>query len=61
MWAAALYFAFFMLPHPVHERYLYPAAVFMLIAIVQDRRMWRIALGVTVTFTYNIMAVLNEL
>ncbi len=60
VWAAALFFGFFMLPTEVHERYLYPAAIFMLIAVAQDRRLWWAALGVGITFTYNIMAVLNE-
>lgn len=60
IWAAALYFGFFMLPTQVHERYLYPAAIFILIAVAQDRRLWWAALGVVITFTYNIMAVLDE-
>ncbi len=60
VWAAALFFGFFMLPTEVHERYLYPAAIFILIAVAQDRRLWWAALGVGITFTYNIMAVLNE-
>lgn len=60
VWAAALFFGFFMLPTEVHERYLYPTAIFILIAAAQDRRLWWAALGIGFTFTYNIMAVLNE-
>lgn len=53
--ATALYFAFFMLPTQVHERYLYPAAVFSLFAVAQDRRMWLVAGGLLVTYAYNLL------
>ena len=60
VWATALYLAFFMLPTQIHERYLYPAAALSVIAIVQDRRMWAIALPLMLSFTSNIVAVPNE-
>lgn len=58
VWAAALYMAFFMLPTQVHERYLYPAAVLLLVALAQDSRLWAAALLVGLTFSYNVLAVL---
>jgi hypothetical protein len=58
VWAAALYMGFFMLPTQVHERYLYPAAVLLLVGAAQDANLWPIASGVALTFTYNILAVL---
>lgn len=58
VWAAAMFMGFFMLPTQVHERYIYPAAVLLLIAVAQDSRLWIIAAGVAVTFTYNILAIL---
>ena len=58
VWAAALYMGFFMLPTQVHERYLYPGAVLLLIATAQDATLWPLALSMMVTFSYNILAVL---
>ena len=55
VWASAIYCAFFLLPTQVHERYLYPAAIFLLIAIAQDRRLWPVALGIMFTFSYNVV------
>jgi len=55
VWAAALYLGFFMLPTQMHERYLFPAAVLSVIAIVQDRRMWLIALPLITAYTSNIV------
>ncbi len=60
VWATGLYLAFFMLPTQIHERYLYPAAALSVIAIVQDRRMWAIALPLMLSFTVNIVAVPQE-
>lgn len=54
VWAAALYFGVFMLPTQVHERYLYPAPIFLIIALAQDRRLWPVVLGTMYTFAYNI-------
>lgn len=58
VWAAALFFGFFMLPTQVHERYLYPAAVLTLIAVAQERRLLWVAVALIPTFSYNILAVL---
>jgi Gpi18-like mannosyltransferase len=58
VWAAVLYMGFFMLPTQVHERYLYPAAVLMLIAAAQDARFIVPAAGVAVTLAYNVLGVL---
>lgn len=60
IWATGLYLAFFMLPTQIHERYLYPAATLSVIAIVQDRRMWAIALPLMLSFVTNIVAVPQE-
>ncbi len=60
VWATALYLAFFMLPTQIHERYIYPAAVLSVIAIVQDRRMWFIAPVLALSFTTNVLAVAGE-
>ncbi|CAG1013443.1 MAG: DUF2029 domain-containing protein [Anaerolinea sp.] len=58
VWAAALYFGFFMLPSQIHERYLYAAAVLLWFAVLQDRRLW-LATGATVyTFSHNLNMVL---
>ncbi len=59
IWAASLYFAFFMLPTEIHERYLYPAVVLLLIGIAQDRRVWPLAVGAALTFTYNLLQVFD--
>lgn len=58
VWAATFFVGFFMLPTQVHERYLYPATVLALVAIAQDRRFWWPALGLIVTMSYNVLAVL---
>ncbi len=54
VWAAALYFAVFMLPTQIHERYLYPAAVLALLGAAQAPGLWVIAIGIMFTFSYNI-------
>lgn len=55
IWAAALYLSFFMLPTEIHERYLYPTAVLLIIAITQQRRVWPLAIvsAVTLAYFYN--------
>jgi glycosyl transferase family 87 len=58
--AAALYFAFFMLPTEIHERYLYPALVLLIAGIAQDRRAWPLAVGTALTFTYNLGLVFDQ-
>jgi hypothetical protein len=54
VWAAALYFGVFMLPTQVHERYLFPALIFLIIALAQDIRLWPILAGTMYTFAYNV-------
>lgn len=58
VWAAALFTGFFMLPTQVHERYLYPAAIFAVVGIAQDRRLLWVAFGMMLTFSYNVLAIL---
>jgi Gpi18-like mannosyltransferase len=55
VWATAMYVGFFMLPTQIHERYLLPAVVFSLIAVAQERRLWPVALGLSLTYTYNVI------
>lgn len=57
VWAAALFYGFFVLPTQVHERYLYPAAALVIIAIAQDRRLIPAAIAAAFTYAYNIFAV----
>lgn len=57
VWASALFLSFFMLPTQVHERYLYPAVVLLLIAIAQDRRVLPVAFSAAAAYSYNIYAV----
>lgn len=54
-WAGALYFGFFMLPTQMHERYLYPALIFLFLAAGRDRRFWWVILPLSVTYTYNVI------
>jgi Gpi18-like mannosyltransferase len=58
VWGAALYLGYFLLPTQVHERYLYSAAVMILLAISQDKRVLWLALGILFTFSYNILQVI---
>jgi dolichyl-phosphate-mannose-protein mannosyltransferase len=60
VWAAALYLAFFVLPTQIHERYLYQAALLAVLAVAQERRTLTIALGLVVTFTYNIITITDK-
>ncbi|MBW5448865.1 DUF2029 domain-containing protein [Cohnella sp. CFH 77786] len=58
--AAAIGFAFFMLPTEIHERYGIPAIAFALFAALYDRR-WIAAAGtLTVTMLVNVLAVLRS-
>lgn len=57
VWATALYFGVFILLTQIHERYLMPAAILAMMAVVQDRRMWPLALLSAFTSTYNILQV----
>jgi hypothetical protein len=53
VWAGALYFGFFILLTEMHERYLYPAAVLLLVGVAQDARLWPVALVVLVTLFWG--------
>ncbi|NWF70151.1 MAG: hypothetical protein HXY40_13785 [Chloroflexi bacterium] len=59
LWAAALYLGFFMLSTRIHERYLYPALVFAIVGMAQLRWLWIPALGLTLTYAYNIVHTLD--
>jgi hypothetical protein len=50
---AASFFAFFMLPTQVHQRYLVPAAVLATLVAFRSRRAWLLAAGLTVGATVN--------
>jgi glycosyl transferase family 87 len=50
---AASFFAFFMLPTQVHQRYLVPAAALATLAAARSRRAWLLAAGLTVGATLN--------
>ena len=55
--AAALSLGVFMLLSEVHERYMFPALAFLLMASVQSKRMW-LAYGVlSATFLFNLVTV----
>lgn len=53
-----LCFAFFMLPTEMHERYSFPALVFVLFVLLYDIKWIGIALGLTVTIFLNLVMVL---
>ncbi|MBL8162129.1 MAG: DUF2029 domain-containing protein [Anaerolineae bacterium] len=55
VWAAALGFGFFMLPTQMHERYLFPAALLLLLGAAQDWRLWLPALLTIFTYSYNVI------
>lgn len=55
VWAAAIYMGFFMLPTQIHERYMYPAAVFFFMALVQDWRFWPVAILGVLSYTYSVI------
>jgi Gpi18-like mannosyltransferase len=57
VWATTLLLGFFMLPTQVHERYLYPAVVLALFAAAQDKRLWILAIGLGITYTYNALGI----
>jgi hypothetical protein len=57
VWGAAMFWGFFLFPTQVHERYLYPGAILVVIAIVQEPRLiWAALIGM-LTYTYNICSV----
>ncbi len=55
LWATAC-FSFFILPTQIHERYLYPAVVFLVLALVRDRRLLLIYVAAALAFSANILA-----
>lgn len=55
VWLAAMYLGFFVLRTQIHERYLYPVAIFSILGIAADRRMGIIALSTCFTFSYNMI------
>jgi len=54
------YLCFFVFPTEIHERYLYPAVVFLGIAAVLDKQLFYSYILVSVTFILNILAVLQS-
>jgi Gpi18-like mannosyltransferase len=59
LWATALYVGFFMLTTRMHERYVFPAIIFSVIAVAQDRRAWFTALSLAVTYLFNVVYTLD--
>ncbi|WP_027094720.1 glycosyltransferase 87 family protein [Cohnella thermotolerans] len=58
--AASINLAFFMLPTEIHERYGIPALLFVLFAVVHDRRWLAPAAALTVTTFVNLLVVLQR-
>jgi Gpi18-like mannosyltransferase len=55
-WAAgAMVIGFYMLPAEAHERYLFPAFVFLTLLLPLGRRFWVVYLGFMVTFFLNLV------
>ena len=54
LWAVAC-FSFFILPTQIHERYLYPAMVFLALALIKDWRALVVYGVVAVAFTANVL------
>lgn len=61
VWAAALFLGFFMLPTEIHERYLYPAAILIVLATAQQRRLLVVGIGLALTLAFNLLAVTEPL
>ena len=55
--AAAIALAFFCLPTQIHERYLYPALVFLAVAAWADRRLLSVLGLLSTTFLMNLALV----
>ncbi len=55
--ATGLFAAFFMFFTQMHERYLYPALVLSIFAMVKSRWLWLLWLGFAATVTYNILTI----
>ncbi|WP_158630182.1 glycosyltransferase 87 family protein [Cohnella sp. AR92] len=56
---AAINFAFFMLPTEMHERYSVPALLFVLFAVMKDKRWLVAAVALTATVFINLTVVLR--
>ncbi len=56
--ATFISFAFFMLPTQIHERYAFPALVFVIFLLLYELKWTGIALGLTATIFLNIVMVL---
>ncbi|MCU5378100.1 hypothetical protein OCA08_13195 [Bacillus cereus] len=56
--ATFISFAFFMLPTQMHERYAFPALVFVIFLLLYEMKWTGIALGLTLTIFLNIVMVL---
>jgi hypothetical protein len=61
LWAGTLFFAFFMLPTEIHERYLYPATVLIVLAAAKEHRLLVIGLGLAITFSLNLLMLTEPL
>lgn len=57
VWGAGIYWGMFILATQMHERYLYPGVVLVILAVAQERRLWLAALVSIFTYTYNVIAV----
>lgn len=53
--------AFFLLPTEVHERYLAPALISMIVALILDRRWWWVYLIISLSVLLNVIYVLPGL
>ncbi|HFJ9476090.1 hypothetical protein CN449_29465 [Bacillus thuringiensis] len=56
--ATFISFAFFMLPTQMHERYAFPAVVFVIFLLLYEMKWTGIALGLTLTIFLNLVMVL---
>ncbi|MEW4152487.1 hypothetical protein Q0N88_20630 [Bacillus thuringiensis] len=56
--ATFISFAFFMLPTQMHERYAFPALVFVIFLLLYEMKWTGIALGLTLTIFLNLVMVL---
>ncbi|PFC88812.1 hypothetical protein CN272_08190 [Bacillus anthracis] len=56
--ATFISFAFFMLPTQMHERYAFPALIFVIFLLLYEMKWTGIALGLTLTIFSNIVMVL---
>lgn len=56
--ATFISFAFFMLPTQMHERYAFPALIFVIFLLLYEMKWTGIALGLTLTIFLNIVMVL---